>query len=116
MMALQRQRTRALLACLVPLAVGLVGCDRDPALPEGLSWQAVCDVDSVGIGDALRLRVDGVWPAETGPLHLAWSAPAFLSETKMLISETPAKNASVWSSSIVSPDPWKSIRLNATTP
>jgi hypothetical protein len=61
----------ALLAVLC--AAGLPGCRQSSG--QGLLWRATCDVDTVGVGDPVPVRIDGRWPDSLRFVHVAWGLP-----------------------------------------
>jgi hypothetical protein len=65
-------RGAGLAGLCVVLAAGGTQCAR--RRPAGTVWTAVREADSVLVGDAFVLRVDGLWPETSGRAHLAWSA------------------------------------------
>jgi hypothetical protein len=57
------------------LALGLAGCGRSIDSGSGIVWRARSAADTLGVGDAFTLDVEGRWPRSVGAVHLAWGAP-----------------------------------------
>jgi hypothetical protein len=69
-----RERILLRVAAFV-VAAGLAGCGRGGDPGSGIVWRAQAATDTLAVGDALTLEIDGRWPRTAGAVHLAWGEP-----------------------------------------
>jgi len=60
---------------LAALALGLAGCGRDADPGSGVVWRSRCDADTLAVGDAFTVELQGRWPRAMGATRLAWGVP-----------------------------------------